>query len=332
MRHMDGYSARTGFAFDLAGVLETMWRWSVIPVLLALGPASFSVSAQNAPTAPPLVPVDAQTHRGVVDDTWIIAPRRLADATLEAVKNYADEGDIAAGISLRYGIDRAEWIIADVFIYPAGQGDEPKMLAQAVQDFRESVAFAERQEIYRNVWWGDESPYTAKLTGGRHQDGRFLPIVFDAQRDMLTSRTYLFYRKMYFVKVRLSTTVEAVDSLTENADRFIASLLDGIDIVSVGSCGRKLDVVGLDGGVSPPADMPDGVSPDGYRVALKTTKAGTPVYGPQTTKTMALALKRQVATGCTTLQYNPPLEDDNRTVLHLQFSADDWGASAHPSN
>lgn len=331
MRHMDGYSARTGFAFDLAGVVSTMSWWRVIPVL-ALGLASCPVGAQVAPAAPPLAPVDAQTHRGVVDDTWIIAPRRLADATLEAVKNYADEGDIAAGVSLRYGIDNADWVIADVFIYPAGQGDEPKMLAQAVQDFRESVAFAERQEIYRNVWWGEETPYTAKLSGGRKQAGRFLPIVFDAQRDMLTSRTYLFYRKMYFVKVRLSTAVEAVDSLSDNADRFIASLLDGIDIVSVGSCGRKLDIVPLDAGQAPPADMPDGVGADGYRVALKTTKAGTPAYGAQTAKTMALALKRQVAFGCTTLQYNPPLEDDNRTVLHLQFGPDDWGATPHAGN
>ncbi|UPG90741.1 hypothetical protein L2Y96_02915 [Luteibacter aegosomaticola] len=303
----------------------------MIPVL-ALGLASTPVGAQSAPTAPPLAPVDAQTHRGVVDDTWIIAPRRLADATLQAVKNYADEGDIAAGVSLRYGIDHAEWVVADVFIYPAGQGDEPKMLAQAVQDFRESVAFAERQEIYRNVWWGDEAPYTAKLAGGRKQAGRFLPIVFDSQNDMLTSRTYLFYRKMYYVKVRLSTTVDAVDSLSDNADRFIASLLDGIDIVSVGSCGRKLDIVALEPGQSPPSDMADDVSADGYRVALKTTKAGTPAYGAQTAKTMALALKRQVATGCTSLQYNPPLEDDNRTVLHLQFGPDDWGSSAHPAN
>lgn len=299
MRHMDGYSAHTGFAFGLAGVGVAMWRWSVIPVLaLGMALASVRVSAQGAPAAPPFVPVDAQAHRGVVDDTWIIAPRRLADATLQAVKNYADEGDIAAGVSLRYGMDHADWVIADVFIYPAGQGDEQKMLAQAVQDFRESVAFAERQEIYRNVWWGDEAPYTAKLSGGRKQAGRFLPIVFDAQSDMLTSRTYLFYRKMYFVKVRLSTTVDGVDSLIENADRFIASLLDGIDIISTGNCGRASDEVA----------------------------------GPHTAKTMALALKREVATGCTTLPYNPPLEDDNRTVLHLQFGPDDWGASAHPTN
>jgi hypothetical protein len=332
MMRLDGYSARTGFAFGIPGVVATMWRLSVVPVLAAVCLASFPVHAQMATAAPPLIPVDAEAHRGVVDDTYIIAPKRLANATLQGVKNYGDEGDIAAGVSLRYGIDNADWVVADVFIYPAGQGDEPAMLARAVEDFRESVAFAERQEIYRNVWWGDEAPYTAKLAGGRKQAGRFLPIVFDSQHDMLTSRTYLFFRKLYYVKVRLSTTVEAVDSLAENADRFISSLLDRIDIVSVGTCGRKLDIVSLEPGQAPAADMADGVSPDGYRVALTATKAGTPSYGPQTAKTMALALKRQVAGGCTTLQYNPPLEDDNRTVLHLQFGPDDWGASAKPVN
>ncbi|QWT19075.1 hypothetical protein KPL74_15140 [Bacillus sp. NP157] len=304
----------------------------MIPVGVAVFVAWLAVAdrAVAGDAVPPLVGVDAQTHRGVVDDTWIIAPKKLSDATLAAVKNYADEGDIAAGVSLRYAIDDAQWIVADVFIYPAGQGEEPKMLAQAVQDFRESVAFAERQEIYRNVWWGDETPYVAKLPGGRRQSGRFLPIVFDAQHDMLTSRTYLFYRKMYFVKVRLTTTVDAVDSLSEDADTFIASLLDGIDIVSVGGCGRTFDVATLEPGQSPPPELADGVSADGFRVALKASKAGTPAYGAQTTKTMALALKRQVAGGCTTLQYNPPLEDDNRTVLHLQFGADDWGSGARP--
>jgi hypothetical protein len=48
------------------------------------------------------------------------------------------------------------------------------------------------------------------------------------------------------------------------------------------------------------------------------------------TKTMELAVKRQLAAGCTTLEYNPPLEDDRRTVLHLSFGPEDWGASPKP--
>ncbi|MET0936440.1 MAG: hypothetical protein ABWX83_10640 [Luteibacter sp.] len=304
-----------------------MLRWKVVPVLVGLL-AGACVHAQQSPTAPPLALPDPDAHRGVVDDTWIIAPKRLADATLAGVKNYADEGDIAAGVSLRYRIDHAEWIIADVFIYPAGEGATAAMLQRATEDFRESVAYAERQQIYRNVWWGDESPYTATLAGGKKLEGRFLPIVFDAQQDMLTSRTYLFYRKLYFVKVRLSTTVEAVDSLAENADRFIGSLLDGVDIVSTGTCGRKLDVLALQPGQASPADLQDGVSADGFRMALTMTRAGTPAYGAQMAKITALATRRQLAGGCTNLDYHPPLEDGNRTVLHLSFTPEDWGAGS----
>ncbi|APG03272.1 hypothetical protein BJI69_04675 [Luteibacter rhizovicinus DSM 16549] len=306
-----------------------MLRWKVIPVLIGLT-AGLDVYAQEAPAAPPFALPAAGSHRGVVDDTWIIAPKRLSDATLSAVKNYADEGDIAAGVSLRYRIDHAEWIIADVFIYPAGQGDNTKMLRQATDDFRESVAYAERQEIYRNVWWGDEGAYTASLSGGKKIEGRFLPIVFDAQQDMLTSRTYVFYRKLYFVKIRLTTTVDAVDSLAENADPFISGLLDGVEVISAGSCGRQMDIVAIQPGESLPGDLPDGVSADGYRMALKLTKAGTPAYGAQMAKAMALASKRQIASGCTTLDYHPPLEDGSRTVLHLSFTPGDWGSSAKP--
>jgi hypothetical protein len=326
---MDGYSARTGFAFDYSGVVVTMSRWKVIPVLAGLA-AGMVASAQEAPASPPFAVPDARSHRGVIDDTWIIAPKRLAEATLAAVKNYADEGDIAAGVSLRYHVDKADWIIADVFIYPAGEGDNATMLRRAADDFRESVAFAERQQIYRNVWWGGEAAYTARLAGGKKLEGRFLPIVFDAQQDMLTSRTYLFYRKMYFVKIRLTTTVDAVDSLAESADRFIASLLDGVDIVSVGTCGKKMDVMALAPGQSAPAEFQDGVSADGYRVAIKGERKGSPAYASQMAKAMTLAVKRQLATGCTTLDYNPPLEDDTKAVLHLSFGPEDWGASPKP--
>ncbi|MDF3980483.1 hypothetical protein P3W24_00455 [Luteibacter sp. PPL201] len=302
-----------------------MWRWKRIPLVVALGLAT-PVGAQEAPDATPVLP-GLQAHRGVIDDTWIIAPKHLGNATLVAVKNYADEGDIAAGVSLRYRIDHAEWIAADVFIYPAGDGAPTDMLKRAAEDFRESVAFAERQEIYRNVWWGDTSPYVARLANGKTLEGRFLPLVFDAQQDMLTSRTYLFYRKLYFTKIRLTTPVGAVDSLNDNADRFVRNLLDGVDVVSEGGCGKKMDISVLASGQSPPPDMADGVSADGFHVMLPTGKAGLPAYGPAMEKTLALAAKRQLATGCTSLDYHPPLQDDTRTVLHLSFQASDWGAA-----
>lgn len=323
---MDGYSARAGFGVRMILGLVTMSRWKAIPVLLCLC-TGMATRAQEVPAGPPLALSGPADHRGVVDDTWIVAPKRLGDATLAAVKNYADEGDIAAGVSLRYRIDNADWIIADVFIYPAGEGDNATMLGRAMEDFRESVAFAERQQIYRNVWWGDESSYTALLPGGKKLEGRFLPIVFDSQQDMLTSRAYLFYRKLYFVKIRLSTTVEAVDSLAENADRFIGSLLDGIDIVSVGTCGRKMDIVVTPPGQSPPAGLKDGVSSDGYRMLLRADRRGTTAHATQMAKTAALAAKRQQANGCTSLEYEPPRDDDTRTVLHLSFGPNDWGTS-----
>jgi len=293
--------------------------------MVAMGVAA-TAGAQEAPDGSPALP-GLQAHRGVIDDTWIIAPKRLGTATLAAVKNYADEGDIAAGVSLRYRIDHADWIAADVFIYPAGEGSTDDMLRRAAEDFRESVSFAERQEIYRNVWWGDESPYTAKLANGKTLDGRFLPLVFDAQQDMLTSRTYLFYRKLYFTKIRLTTPVGAVDSLADNADRFVRNLLDGVDVISVGGCGKKMDISVLAPGQSPPPEMADGVSADGFRLMLRTGKAGLPAYGPATEKTLSLAAKRQLAGGCTSLEYHPPLEDDTRAVLHLSFEASDWGAT-----
>jgi hypothetical protein len=265
-----------------------------MPALIGLAMAG-QVEAQEVANMPPFAEGVTLPHRGVVDDTWIVAPKRVPNASLSAMKNYADEGDIAAGVSLRYHMDDADWIIADVFIYPAGEGDGTKMLQRAAEDFRESVAYAERQQIYRNVWWGDESAYTATLSGNKKLEGRFLPIVFDSQQDMLTSRAYLFYRKLYFVKIRLTTTVEAVDSLAERADRFVSSLLDGLEIASVGTCGHKPDAL--------------------------------PASSPATPAATAAEMKRQLVTGCTSLDYRPPAENASRAVLHLSFQPQDWGAS-----
>ncbi|MBB3226153.1 hypothetical protein FHW69_000743 [Luteibacter sp. Sphag1AF] len=281
---------------------------------------------QEAPIPVPLALPDASSHQGVVDESWIIAPRNLPHATLAAVKNYADEGDLAAGVSLRYRIPGADWIIADVFIYPAGQGDTKRMLKQAVEDFRESIAYAERQSIYRNIWWGQEEDYATPLTGGDKLAGRFLPLVFDAQNDMLTSRTYLFYRKLYFLKIRLTTTVDAVDSLSDMADGFIRDVVNGVDIVSVGTCGRSFDLQVLAPGQSLPSDMSDGVSPEGFRAMLKT-QPGSASYATQLSKALALAGKRQRAQGCTSLDYHPPADDPTHAVLHLRFGPNDWGAA-----
>ncbi|TCV96069.1 hypothetical protein EC912_102418 [Luteibacter rhizovicinus] len=305
---------------------RSMWRLVVVGMLCAAGADAY---AGQVPVTPPFALPDATAHKGVVDDSWVIAPRHLTHATLAAIKNYADEGDIAAGVSLRYHIEGADWIVADVFVYPAGQGDTARMLKQASEDFRESIAYAERQSIYKNIWWGEETPYTVVLHDGAKLAGLFLPLVFDAQEDMLTSRTYLFYRKLYFLKVRLSTTVEAVDSLAEIADGFVHDIADGLDIVSAGTCGRQFDLQLLPAGQTLPADMPDGVSQDGFRAMLRT-QPGKTAYGTQMAKALALAAKRQRALGCTNLEYRPPTDDTERAVLHLGFGPDDWGASARP--
>jgi len=39
------------------------------------------------------------------------------------------------------------------------------------------------------------------------------------------------------------------------------------------------------------------------------------------------AARRQLATGCTSLDYKPPGDDSTHAVLHLKFGPDDWGAS-----
>jgi hypothetical protein len=310
-----------------------MKRNTEFGLLVVLALAGGSVLAAEPPPHPSLL-TSGKKHQAVIDDSYIIAAKRLPGASLERIKNYADDGDLAAGVSVRYRIDKAPWIVADLFVYPAGEGPADAMLALETKDFRDSVVYAESKGIYTNVWRGSEAPYSIPLADGGSLQGRFLPMAFDSENEMLASRTYLFYRKLYFYKVRMTTGAQAVESLSELADGFTRDVVNGVDVISTGTCGRQLEIEALPHDQSPPPGYDNDVSDDGYRVLMRLPgpNTGNALYGLQLSQRLELAAKRQRARGCTSLDFPPPEENDRQAVVRLHFGPEDWGSSPHPEN
>jgi hypothetical protein len=298
---------------------------------LAQDAASSAAPPSTPLHLPPVVAADG-TPRGVIEDSYVVAAKRLPGASLDQLRNYADDGDLAAGVSLRYRIDKAPWIVADLFVYPAGEGPVDAMLERASKEFLESVDYAQAKGAYSNIWQGSQEPYGIALAGGGSLPGRFLPMTFDSGEDMLASRTYLFYRKLYFYKVRMTTNVEAVESLSDLADGFTRDVVNGVDVVSTGTCGRKFEVEVLPHDQSPPAGYDEGVSADGFHLLMRLPgpEAHEAAYGLQLSQRLELAGKRQRALGCTSLDFTPPVEDADRAVARLHFGRGDWGAAPRP--
>jgi hypothetical protein len=311
-----------------------MKRNTEFGLLVVLALAGGSVLAAEPPPPHPSLLTSGKKHQAVIDDSYIIAAKRLPGASLERIKNYADDGDLAAGVSVRYRIDKAPWIVADLFVYPAGEGPADAMLALETKDFRDSVVYAESKGIYTNVWRGSEAPYSIPLADGGTLQGRFLPMAFDSENEMLASRTYLFYRKLYFYKVRMTTGAQAVESLSELADGFTRDVVNGVDVISTGTCGRQLEIEALPHDQSPPSGYDNDVSEDGYRVLMRLPgpNTGNALYGLQLSQRLELAAKRQRARGCTSLDFPPPVENERQAVVRLHFGPEDWGATPHAEN
>jgi hypothetical protein len=311
-----------------------MRRTTELGLLVVLALAGGPVLAADPPPGHATLAGSSKKHQAVIDDSFIIAARRLPGASLERVKNYADDGDLAAGVSLRYRLDKAPWIVADLFVYPAGEGPADAMLALETKDFHDSVAYAESKGIYTNVWRGSEAPYSIPLADGGTLPGRFLPMAFDSENEMLASRTYLFYRKLYFYKVRMTTGAQAVESLSELADGFTRDVVNGVDVVSTGTCGRQLEIEALPHDQSPPPGYDNDVSEDGYRVLMRLPgpNTGNALYGLQLSQRLELAARRQRGRGCTSLDFPSPQANERQAVVRLHFGPEDWGASPHPEN
>jgi hypothetical protein len=107
-------------------------------------------------------------------------------------------------------------------------------------------------------------------------------------------------------------------------------VLPAVQVVSVGSCGRKSVIDVLKSTDSIPSSFVDGVTSDGFGIAIRESElnaapAASATGNVSSTSLVGLTLlaaQRQIANGCTQFNYDPPT--DNMVVLKLHYPADFW--------
>lgn len=208
-----------------------------------------AVAARKAP---------ASQSRPYVETSYLIAPKQVGDFELEGASYDANQKYSGAGF--RYMLKGHQETRFDVYVYPAGRLDPASAVDDGMKGFRYDIAQAVKQNIYTQVQELHDSPFP--LSGAEPEDsvpandidaavmkaiadtgrvtGHKLQMRFNLQpRDWpMYSSGYLFYKQLYYFKLRASAaqeriTQESFDSLTDLAAR---TLIPALQVANVGEC------------------------------------------------------------------------------------------------
>lgn len=276
---------------------------------------------------------DKAKPRATIEDTYIIAPRQSAEYKLSRTVNYADKGEIVDGVGLTYRDALAPALNTDIYVYPVGDNATLETLETG---FRASVKGAEAHGLYTVTHWGDSTPYTLHQLDGSEWQGRVVSLRMKLDRGEFESRAYLFHHGIYAYKVRIDLPAAQAADLPATADALVRALLPAIQVVSTGSCGKQMNIDVLTGKDAIPADYVDGVTADGFGIAIRETDlnaaaASSAAAAPEDSalvKLTLLAAQRQVAHGCTSFPFEP--QGDGVAVLKLHYPADFWQSGPKP--
>jgi len=268
--------------------------------------------------------------RPVIEDTYVLAPRSIGEYALIETVNYGDKGELLAGVALRYRDALLPLMTADIYVYPGG-GNET--LEHAERTFRDSVKSAAEHGIYSDVSWGESQSYELRQRDGSAWQGRMIPMQVHHKLGEAASRTYLFHHGLYDYKLRVDVPASLAANLPAAADALLRSVLPGVQVVSIGSCGKQMGITVLKGNAAIPAGYVDGVTADGFGIAIRETDlnaaaASSSAAAPENNavvKLTLLAAQRQIAHGCTSFPFEP--QGNDVAVLKLHYPADFWQSS-----
>lgn len=224
-------------------------------VLLSL--AAVATAAAKAPAAP----------QAYVDTSYVVAPHEAGGFTLE--HSSYDPGRRLSGASFQYRLAEHPDVVVSVYVYAAGRMAPDDALATGMQAFRTDLQHAVDAGTYAQLEERGQTAFALSPadvpapTPQRGVDDAILAAIIGPDRlsgqklrlDMqhtnsgqaLLSNGYLFYRQLYYVKVRVSAfrTLLADTAFDALADRAARALVPAVQVVNVGDCARatlNLDV------------------------------------------------------------------------------------------
>lgn len=276
--------------------------------LLVMVSGAASAKAKEPPAA----------SRAYVESSYVIAPKAVDGFSLTRSKY--DPAAKLAGAAFHYAMEDQPDLVIDVFVYPAGRLDPATALDDGLVAFRRDLASAVTQGTYSRLDELDHAPF---VLGGSTDpapepandiDAAVLAAIAETERTTgerlrlsmqlsstgmpLRSSGYLFYKQLYYFKVRVSAAQSSMaqDAFDALADRVARTLVPAIQVANVGGC----------------ADATIYLDPD-----------ATPEQG-------AVALVRQTRThqgfNCHRSAKDAGVDRDAGTadVVEIVYAADDW--------
>lgn len=191
------------------------------------------------------------TQRPLIEQSHVLAPRHVADLTLQ--QSSYDPAKKAAGVGFRYRA--ATWPDAriDLYVYPAGSGVPARMLSQGLDDFRGSLRDAQRAGYFKELRIVEDAPFALEPQTGRESADPLAAVLREtetpAQRLVLQMRDsrdngvtqslgYLAYENLYWFKLRISDQARRADNADFLAfgDEVMRALMAGSEVLNIGGC------------------------------------------------------------------------------------------------
>jgi len=274
--------------------------------LLAAVPATASASEKTAAPARPYV-----------ETSYVIAPRSVGDFTL--VRSSLDPDNRLAGASLLYRAKDHPEATINLYIYAAGRLDPDTAVIEGMQAFGEGMKHAVKDGTYsRQQTLGpadafrltpapppaaandEEAVMRDAIANAGGVNGQKLRMeLHRAPGDApLRSNAYLFYKQLYYVKVRISAAqpdigAEAFDALADQATR---ALVPAVQVENVGGC------------------------------AAGAIQVDSNASDTQMMHAIARQLSQQQGYHCHVSASTVPIEERRATadVIEIAYDADDW--------
>lgn len=210
--------------------------------------------------------------RPYVETSYLIAPRQVGDFELQG--SSFDPGQKFDGAGFRYALKDHQETRVDIYVYPAGRMSPAEAIDSGIRDFRASMKYAAEHDTYSRLQELRDDPFPldpadtpSRKTPANDLDAQVIQVI--AQAEQVTGRRlqmqlnllpsdwpmysngYLFYKQLYYFKLRASAAQERIsqeqfDALTDQAAR---TLIPALQVANVGGC--KDATIYLDPAASP---------------------------------------------------------------------------------
>ena len=200
-------------------------------------------------------PADARPY---VETSYLIAPRQVGDFVLESSSFDPDQKFDGAGF--RYALKDHQETRVDIYVYPAGRMSPAEAIENGIKVFRGSLRYAAEHGTYSRLQELGDDPFpldtadASSKTPANDFDAQVIQAVARAEQVSgrrlqmqlnlmpqdwpMYSNGYLFYKQLYYFKLRASAARDRIsqaqfDALTDQAAR---TLIPALQVANIGSC------------------------------------------------------------------------------------------------